>query len=348
MTSENVYIVTGGCGFIGSNLVGELQRREPGCRVIVVDDFRSGNFAVLVASCDRVAREPFRGELIPESAHRIDWTNLIAGEEPRAVFHMGAVTDTTMDDQAEMMRANTQGFDEMLLACAEDCVPLVYASSAATYGTPQEAHEHAPFPEPSAGRPENVYGFSKWVMENIHRRFAERWVAAGESTPHAVGLRFFNVFGPGEEAKGKMASMSRQLAKQMLAGDRPRLFTSGEQVRDQVSVEDVVDCVVASAAPGVTPGVYNLGSGRATSFNEVCEAVREGLGFSEDERATEFFDMPASIRAFYQTFTQADMSAAREGLGWSPSHDPIEALRAYGAWMRSEHERTTAGAALEA
>jgi ADP-L-glycero-D-manno-heptose 6-epimerase len=342
MSSDNVYIVTGGCGFIGSNLVGELQRREANCRVIVVDDFRSGRFDVLVSSCDRVAREPFRGELIPEPAHMIDWSELVAGERPRAVFHMGAVTDTTMDDQAEMMRANTQGFDEMLLACADDAVPLVYASSAATYGTPPEAHEHAPFPEPSAGRPENVYGFSKWVMENIHRRFAERWVAEGEATPHAVGLRFFNVFGPGEEAKGKMASMARQLALRMLAGERPRLFTAGEQVRDQVAVEDVVSCVLAGAEQGVTPGAYNLGSGRATSFNEVCDAVREGLGFREDERPTEYFDMPDAIRAFYQSFTQADMTATREALGWAPSHDPVEALRAYGAWMRAEHERSDA------
>ncbi|GAB4546956.1 MAG: ADP-glyceromanno-heptose 6-epimerase [Phycisphaerales bacterium] len=342
MTHASVYIVTGGCGFVGGNLVGELQRREPGCRVIVVDDFRSGSFSVLVRACDRVSGEPFRGEVIPEPTHAIDWTALVGLEQPRAVFHMGAITDTTLDDEAEMILANVGGFEEMLESCDDAQIPLVYASSAATYGTPPEAHEHRPFLEPSAGRPDNVYGFSKWVMENTHRRFAERRSREGGDTPRAVGLRFFNVFGAGEENKGHMASMARQLADRMLRGERPRLFDPGDQVRDQVPVEDVVDCVLASAGEGVTPGVYNLGSGRATSFNELCAAVREGLGFSESERPIEYFEMPERIRGFYQCFTQADMSAARAGLGWSPTRDPLESLRGYGVWLREQYERAGA------
>ena len=336
MSRPSVYIVTGGCGFIGSNLVAELQRRDPGARVIVVDDMRSGSFDVLVASCDRVAGEPFRGEMIPEPAHAIDWFSLVESEEPKALFHMGAITDTTLDDEREMIRANVGGFDEMLEACAEAGVPLVYASSAATYGTPPEAADHLPFPEPSAGRPDNVYGFSKWLMETTHTRFAERWSSERAASPHAVGLRFFNVFGAGEERKGKMASMARQLALQMLDARAPRLFTGGEQVRDQVPVEDVVDCVIAASREGTTPGVYNLGSGRATSFNELCAAVREGLGFDESERPIEYFEMPAHVARFYQSFTLADMTAAREALGWSPTRDPIESLREYGAWLGRE------------
>ena len=345
MSNQHVYIVTGGCGFVGGNLVGELQKREPGCRVVVVDDFRSGSFSVLVRACDRVAGEPFRGEMIPESSDRIDWQALVGLEQPRAVFHLGAITDTTIDDEAEMMRANVAGFDEMLEACDDEGCPLVYASSAATYGTPPEASERVPFQEPSAGRPDNVYGFSKWVMENVHRRFSERRVREGGALPSVVGLRFFNVFGPGEENKAHMASMARQLATQMLRGDRPRLFDPGDQVRDQVPVEDVVDCVIASAREGATPGVYNLGSGRVTSFNEVCDAVREGLGLTESECPTQYFEMPEHIRAFYQSFTQADMAAASAGLSWSPSHDPIESLRTYGALLRAEHE--SSGAAHE-
>ncbi len=338
MSNPNGYIVTGGCGFVGANLVGALQKRDPGARVIVVDDFRSGSFTVLTSACDRASGEAFRGEVVPEPVHAIDWTALVGLEAPKAVFHMGAITDTTLSDEAEMIRANVTGFEEMLEACDDADAPLVYASSAATYGTPPETRSHEPFPEPSAGRPDNVYGFSKWVMENTHRRFAERRVREGGRTPHAVGLRFFNVFGAGEEKKAHMASMARQLAEQMLRGDRPRLFAPGDQVRDQVPVEDVVDCVLAGAEPGATPGVYNLGSGRATSFNELCAAVREGLGFSEAERANEYFAMPERIRAFYQTFTQADMTAAREGLGWSPTRDPLESLRDYGRWLRAHHE----------
>lgn len=336
--TPNVYIVTGGCGFVGANLVGTLQQRDPGCLVIVVDDFRTGSFSVLTEACDRVAGEPFRGDVIPAPVHELDWYSIVQGEAPCAVYHLGAITDTTLDDEAEMMLANVGGFEEMLEACDEAGVPLVYASSAATYGTPPEARDRVAFVEPSAGRPDNVYGFSKWVMENVHRRFAERCAARGDGTPHAIGLRFFNVFGPGEQNKGDMASMGYQLAQQMLAGKRPRLFDPGDQARDQVPVEDVVGCVLAASEAGVTPGVFNLGSGRVTTFNEVCDAVREGLGFTEGDRPTEYFEMPASIRAFYQSFTQADMTATRQALGWSPSHDPIESLRAYGAWIRSRHD----------
>ncbi|MEM1423329.1 MAG: NAD-dependent epimerase/dehydratase family protein [Planctomycetota bacterium] len=338
MSSPGVYIVTGGCGFVGSNLVGVLQKREPGCRVVVVDDFRSGSFSVLVRACDRIAGEPFTGEVIAAGAHEVDWESVVALERPDAVFHLGAITDTTIDNEAEMLRVNVGGFDEMIGACDEAGVPVVYASSAATYGTPSEALEGVPFREASAGRPDNVYGFSKWVMENVHRGYAERVVAGGGEAPRVVGLRFFNVFGPGEESKGHMASMARQLAVRMLGGERPRLFEPGDQVRDQVPVEDVVDCVIASAREGVTPGVYNLGSGRATSFDEVCDAVREGLGLGAGDLPTEYFEMPAHIRAFYQSFTQADMGAAAAGLSWRPSRDAIESLRAYGAWMRGEHD----------
>ncbi len=343
MSDRPFFIVTGGAGFVGANLCAELQRRVPESRVLVVDDFRSGTYATLVEACERVAGRPFAGEVLAEPVALLEWEDLITVGEPDAIFHLGAITDTTVTDEREMIGVNTSGFDEMVIACADAGVPLVYASSAATYGTPPEAASRVAFPEDAAGAPNNVYGFSKWAMENVHRRFAEEVVEDGDDEPHIVGLRFFNVFGPGEGGKGKMASMAYQLGQQMLGGESPRLFAPGDQARDQVPVEDVVSCCIAAAMPGITPGVYNLGSGRVTTFNEVASAVREGLGFSETERPIDYFEMPVSIRAFYQDFTLAEMSRTREGLGWEPEHDPVERLRAYGAWMRDR-----AGAAATA
>jgi ADP-L-glycero-D-manno-heptose 6-epimerase len=340
------YIVTGGAGFVGSNLAATLQAR--GAHVVIVDNFRSGSFANIVEACERHGTEEFHGEVIAASSREIDLDALLHRLEPGAVFHLGAITDTTVMDEREMVRENSQGFAEMIAACARRAVPLVYASSAATYGTPPQTRDRVPFPESAAGKPNNVYGFSKWLMECQHRRAAEVARAEGKPEPWVVGLRYFNVFGPGERAKGKMASMPYQLAVQMIRGDRPRLFRQGEHARDQVSVDDVVSCTLAGAGiangtglvPGgakarVTPGVYNLGSGVATSFNEIVEALRSALGISERERPTDYFDMPPAIRAFYQDYTCADMSATHRGLGWRPERTPMDAIAAYGAYLKA-------------
>ncbi len=127
-----------------------------------------------------------------------------------------------------------------------------------------------------------------------------------------------------------------QLARQMLAGKRPRLFADGSQARDQVYVDDVVECTLAAAGLGKRkprPGVYNLGSGVATSFNQMADAVRGALGLSAQERPTEFFEMPAEVRAFYQDYTCADMTETSKGLGWKPRHEPLAAMGGYAKFL---------------
>ncbi|MEM1331576.1 MAG: NAD-dependent epimerase/dehydratase family protein [Planctomycetota bacterium] len=342
MSVPECYIVTGGGGFIGSGLCAELALRRPDAEIVVVDDFRSGSYANLVDMHEYRGIGPFVGEVIPASIEEIDFTELFVAKRPSAVFHMGAITDTTVDDERAMLEVNSETFGPMLETCIEAETPLVYASSAATYGTPPQAGEHTPFPVSAAGRPNNVYGFSKWLMEALHRR-----LTTARPDAHVVGLRFFNVFGPGEARKGKMASMPYQLAQRMLAGDRPRLFSHGEQQRDQVWVGDVIDCCLHAAGMGgrgpgqITPGVYNLGSGRPTSFNDIVEALREGMGITEAESQIEYFEMPASVRAFYQDFTLADMSETKSGLGWSPPSDPPQRIAEYGRWLAG---RAPAGA----
>jgi ADP-L-glycero-D-manno-heptose 6-epimerase len=136
--------------------------------------------------------------------------------------------------------------------------------------------------------------------------------------------------------------MVYQLAGQMLDGKRPRIFADGSQARDQVYVDDVVDCTMAAAGLGAkkdpVPGVYNLGSGVATSFNQIIGAVRRALGISDRDLPTDFFEMPPSIRAFYQDFTCADMSQTFQGLGWQPRWKPEEAIAAYAAHLKSERQ----------
>ena len=334
------YIVTGGCGFIGANLVAELQKRRPGTHVIVIDSMRTGSFECLVSACAR-NNDVFRGEVLGQSIRDVFWPEILDQHRPAAVFHLGAITDTTVDDEAEMIEENAgETWPEMMAACIGREVPLVYASSAATYGTPPEAASKLPFPESSAGKPNNVYGFSKWLMEMAHARLDRERNAAGASRAWVVGLRYFNVFGPGETHKGKMASMALQLTQQILAGKRPRLFEHGEQARDQVSVHDIVGITLAAAGLGdrrdPEPGVYNAGSGHVTSFEEIARAVRLGLGITESELPTEFIPMPAHIRTFYQDFTCADMSCAQAGLGFKPSHDPAESVGSYARWLADQ------------
>lgn len=337
------YIVTGGAGFVGANLVARLMRDEPKAHIYVVDDFRSGSYANLVEACERAGVGPFTGSVLPDSVGDLNWQPALLGLQPKAVFHLAAITDTLEFDEKKMLAANTEPFADILEACAECEVPLVYASSAATYGSPPQAEDRVPFPLDAAGKPNNVYGFSKWLMDVEVMRFFKQRQQESIAPPHVVGLRYFNVFGPGEARKGKMASMVLHLTNQILDGGRPRLFKMGEHQRDQIFVEDVVDCTIAASRPKAKPGVYNLGSGQTTSFNDIVDAINEALGTSVE---AEYFDMPAEMVPTYQHYTCADMTRTREGLGWAPAWSPMDAMIRYARQIATARPstRTTANA----
>lgn len=335
------YIVTGGAGFIGAYLVAELLGREPDAHIVVVDSFRTGSYANIVEACHRAGVGPFTGTVQADSVADLNWQPALMAFEPKAVFHLGAITDTLVSDEREMLAENTDPFVDILEACAETNTPLVYASSAATYGSPPQGDAREPFPESAAGVPNNVYGFSKWLMDaELFRHFA-RCDEAGEQRPHVVGLRYFNVFGPGEARKGKMASMVWHLTNQMLAGGRPRLFEFGEHARDQVYIKDVVAQTIAAAGKGVTPGVYNSGSGVVTSFNQIAEGAAKALGLDVEP---EYFPMPAEMVPTYQHYTCADMSAAAKGLGFTPAWDPADAIAEYAGWIRDQAAQSRSAA----
>ncbi|MGH7369886.1 MAG: NAD-dependent epimerase/dehydratase family protein, partial [Candidatus Methylomirabilaceae bacterium] len=223
------------------------------------------------------------------------------------IFHLASITDTTVVDQREMIGANVEGFRRVADFAGLSQTPLVYASSAAVYGVrgPSRMAEDQP------ARPANVYGFSKALMENLARRYAT--ASPGVAI---VGLRYFNVFGPHEAHKGAAASMIYQLAMQIRTGKRPRIFRGGEQRRDFVYVKDAVEATLL-AAEANRSGVYNVGSGRATSFNEVVALLNKALGTDRDP---DYFDNPYP---FYQPHTEADLARSAERLGYAPEY-PID------------------------
>jgi len=300
-------LVTGGAGFIGSNLA--LTLEEMGWEVVVLDDFSSGHFKNLLG---------FRGDVIAESILTVDLSYFDGFD---AIFHQAAITDTTLMDQKRMMEVNVEGLRRLLSFAVERRIPFIYASSAGTYGL-----SPAPQREDKAGRPANIYGFSKWIGDCIARKYMSRCRSL------VVGLRYFNVFGPREQYKGKMASMVWQLAQQMLSGKRPRIFKWGEQKRDQVYVKDVIRANLL-ALESKENGIVNIGTGKAISFNHIIEVLNKVLGTNY---APEYFDNP--YVEFYQEHTEADLTLAERLLGYKPRWSFEEAVKDYIDWIRNNEK----------
>ncbi len=296
-------LVTGGAGFIGSNLVLALQRKYPEARIVVVDDFRSGDFKNL---------ETYRGDFVSADVSRLDLSEKFSDLTFDAIFHEASITDTTIHDQQLQVHDNVEGFRRVLDYAVIHQTPVVYASSAATYGTERTLMQEDMTPAPA-----NIYAFSKVQLDNLARAYAQNNLAW-----KIVGVRYFNVYGMNEAHKLAAASMIYQLYCQMIAGKRPRVFVGGEQKRDFVSVKDVVDLTIR-AVEAPSSGVYNCGSGVPFSFNEVIEALNEALGTALEP---EYIENPYS---FYQPHTEADMTRTQRDLGFSPTWQPREGIADY-------------------
>lgn len=297
-------LVTGGAGFIGSNLALELQQRHPEARIVVVDDFRSGDFKNL---------RGFRGDVVAADVSRLDWVGEFGDRAFDVIFHEASITDTTVHDQFLQVHDNVEGFRRLLAFAAGTQTPVVYASSAATYGICSGVQV-----EDQPAAPANVYAFSKVQLDNLAREMTER-----NPSWRIVGLRYFNVYGPREVHKKAAASMIYQLYRQMKEGRRPRVFRGGEQKRDFVYVKDVVALTIR-AASAKRGGVFNCGSGHACSFNEVIAALNQALGTSLEP---EYIDNPYAH--FYQPHTQADMTRARTELDFTPAWAPDRGIADY-------------------
>jgi ADP-L-glycero-D-manno-heptose 6-epimerase len=298
-------IVTGGAGFIGSNLTLALQEKFPDARLTVIDDFRSGDFKNLAG---------YRGDLVAQNLATLDWQEGFGDEQFDAIFHLASITDTTNHDQFEQVHDNVESFRRLLNFARPTRTRIIYASSASTYGAVTEASV-----ESNGAAPANAYSFSKVIMDNIARRAeSPDWII--------IGLRYFNVYGPREAHKGVPASMVYHLAQQMKAGQRPRIFKHGEQKRDFVYVKDAVEGSIRALAAH-TSGIYNLGTGQARSFNELVDVLNKCLGTSFQP---DYIDNP---HAHYQNFTQADLTNARSALGYEPRFALEDGVRDYIHWL---------------
>ncbi|MDQ7038058.1 MAG: ADP-glyceromanno-heptose 6-epimerase [Aquificota bacterium] len=303
-------LITGGAGFIGSNLALTLQDMYQDAKIYILDNFSSGHFKNLTG---------FKGEVITgDIRDRELWEYIRKHITFDVIFHKAAITDTTVEDQRLMMETNADSFRYILDLALEWGAKVIYASSAGVYGkTPP------PMKEDEGLQPENVYGFSKLMMDRIAVNYMERFPDL-----KVIGLRYFNVYGPGERYKGKTASMVYQLALKMIHGQKPRLFKWGEQRRDFVYIKDAVKANLLALEKDIT-GIFNVGTGEARSFNEIVEILNRELGTSYE---VEYFDCPYD---FYQEFTQADISRAREVLGYEPEYSLEEGLKEYLDHIRS-------------
>lgn len=295
-------LVTGGAGFVGSQLAVSLEQN--GHNVTIVDWQMPDRHAVL---------HDFRGKTVSaDVSEESFWTGLT--ERFDAVFHEAACTDTTVTDEAFMMRHNRDAFQYVLDWAIERGTNVIYASSAGTYG-----NSAAPQTVGVGEEPVNIYGHSKLAMDQMVRGLLP------EPPIKIIGLRYFNVYGPGENRKKHMASMIYQLAQQMREGKNPRIFFDGTQKRDQVYVKDIVQANLCALAAGhEASGIYNVGTGTAVTFNAIIDALNATLGLS---LPPDYIENP--YVGSYQNFTQADIAPTQEKLGYDPAFTLLSGVQDY-------------------
>lgn len=306
-----MYLVTGGAGFIGSNLVAALCDR--GAEVLVVDRLRHGD------KWRNLAKHAIAGLVPPESLPAI-WAGL-----PRldAVLHMGAISATTETDGDLVAATNLTLPLWLWQGCAERRIPFLYASSAATYGDGAAGFEDDPAALDRL-RPLNLYGWSKHAFD---RRIRQLLARGGAAPPQWAGLKFFNVYGPNEYHKGRMASVVFHKYQEIARGEAARLFRSdrpgladGQQMRDFVHVDDCVAALLWLLDHPRVSGLFNCGSGRARSFLDLTHAIFAALN---QPPRVEFIDMPADLLGKYQYFTEAPMGRFRAA-GFDVPATPLE------------------------
>jgi ADP-L-glycero-D-manno-heptose 6-epimerase len=306
-------IVTGAAGFIGSNLVKALN--ETGHDdILAVDDLSQGEKFRNLVDCQ--VADYWDKELFFE---HIQWGGEFA-KKAEHVFHLGACTNTMEWDGKLMMRENYACSKTLLEYCLERHIPFVYASSAAVYGGAERFKE-----QPEFEAPLNVYGYSKLLFDQYVRR------RLPEASSQVTGLRYFNVYGPREAHKGAMASVAYHFDRQVVSDGIMRLFAGshgyadGEQRRDFVYVGDVVAVKLWLLANPSVSGIFNVGSGRSQTFNEVARAIAAWHGRGK----IQYIQFPDHLEQAYQSFTEADLSALRAAGYEGEFKDVNTGVRAY-------------------
>ncbi len=325
-------VVTGAAGFIGSNIVKALNARGE-TDIIAVDNLSRGDKFVNLVDCE-----------ISDYLDKQDFISLIgSGDfdgEIRAILHQGACSDTMNHDGKYMMENNYQYTLELFEFCQAEEIPFLYASSAATYGKGSVFKE-----ERQHEGPLNVYGYSKFLFDQVLRRRMKEGLTA-----QVAGFRYFNVYGPQEQHKGRMASVAFHNFNQYRETGKVKLFggydgyADGTQSRDFVSVEDVVNVNLYFLDNPEQSGIFNLGSGRAQPFNDVAVATvnacrrhegKPALTLAElvEQGILEYIEFPEALKGKYQSFTRADIGKLREAGYDAPMLTVEQGVDRYVDWL---------------
>ncbi|RXI38889.1 ADP-glyceromanno-heptose 6-epimerase [Malaciobacter mytili] len=315
--NNKTILITGAAGFIGSNLCFYFQENFPEAKIIALDCFRSGetfsngnlksfgHFKNLIG---------FKGTVISGDINDKEILSNLENEYKfDYIFHQAAISDTTVSEQDLMVKTNVNAYEDLLKLAIKHKANMIYASSAATYGdasSPQTVGNESP---------NNVYGFSKLMMDNITYSYLKKGLDIS-----IVGLRYFNVYGPKEFFKNKTASTVVQFAHQLLKGNAPKLFEGSDKIlRDFIYIEDVIQANIKACSPKKS-GIYNVGTGKARSFQDIADILQKELGTSFQ---TEY--IPNPYIGQYQFHTEANVQASKEELGFEARFELEDGIKAY-------------------
>jgi ADP-L-glycero-D-manno-heptose 6-epimerase len=313
--NNKTVLITGGAGFIGSNIAWFLQENFPDCKIIVFDIFRNnetfennnlksfGHYKNLIG---------FTGNIICGDISKQDDLKKLNDYNIDYIFHLAAISDTRVYDQEVIMRTNVNSFYDIIHLAEINNAKLVYASSGATYGnstSPQKIGEE---------EPDTPYGFSKYAMDQIATNYSKT-----NRNIQIIGLKYFNVYGEREFFKEKTSSMILQLGHQILSNKSPRLFIDSDKImRDFIYIKDIVHATLLACNP-VINGVYNVGTGVSRSFLDIVHILQKELGTN---LTVDYFENPHSN---YQMNTQADISLSEKYLKYSPKYTLEEGIKEY-------------------
>ena len=314
--NNKTILITGAAGFIGSSLAFYFQENYPDATVVAFDMFRSGetfsngnlksfgHFKNLLG---------FKGVVISGDIN--DKKALKALEHDYSfdyIFHQAAISDTTVQEQDLMMKTNVNAYEDLLKIAINHGANMIYASSAATYGDSNRF-------EVGYEQPNNAYGFSKVMMDNISYKYIKQGVDIS-----IVGLKYFNVYGPREFFKNSTSSMVVQFGHQILKGLTPKLFEGSDKIlRDFIYIDDIIQANIKACSPKKS-GVYNVGTGKARSFEDIVTILQKEL---EIDNGKEY--IPNPFVGSYQFFTQANIETTQENLGYEPNFSMEEGIKAY-------------------
>ncbi|WP_152021103.1 ADP-glyceromanno-heptose 6-epimerase [Aliarcobacter butzleri] len=314
--NKKTILITGGAGFIGSNLAFYFQNNYPKSKIVVLDSFRSGEtfsngnlksfghfknllgFKGIVISGDINDKSVLKSL---EKNYKFDY-----------IFHQAAISDTTVQEQDLMIKTNVNAYEDLLKIAIKHKANMIYASSAATYGDSDRF-------EVGYEQPNNAYGFSKVMMDNVTYEYLKK-----DLDISIVGLKYFNVYGPREFFKNKTASMVVQFGHQILKGLTPKLFEGSDKIlRDFIYIEDIIQANIKACTPKKS-GVYNVGTGNARSFEDIVNILQKELQINNSKEY-----IPNPYVGSYQFFTQANIETTTKYLGYEPKFSLEDGIKAY-------------------